>query len=373
MQTLRSLWTDEYYDSILFAGRYDFPSTYPTEEVYAYSKMLEALYRKGTIDRRRFTAFALALKRLYGLDFAFMSKRHAIVLPNSTRTVKDLFFTYPHMLLVEGARNAGKTITLWDFALSFLKRFDDGVVYVYNDVDGLGDMIIGNVKKRYADRISIEDDGNPPPVNTTPKLALINEVSEKESSRRTLSGDHLDLAIRTFRLRHSKTWYISANIMHTFFGLDLRNSSDYKIFKWTTIDLAENIVKNSPKVYAPLVWKSLRLKAEEAYVVLPERGKGTYFGKMVTRPPDFLLELQNKANKNIEMMNGNRKEKKEKEWLELIIKARDAGYTYVEIARALKGEIPDPDGNIKDHGFRHSYKKVERMYKDYLKWHGVEK
>ena len=103
--------------------------------------LVEEGYRRGDIDRRKAVIFGTLFRNKLGYKYRVISDRHLVIIPYSRTELMRVFMSYPQLMAIIGNRHAGKTITAWTLAISFLEKNEKAMMYVYGDVDGLGAQI----------------------------------------------------------------------------------------------------------------------------------------------------------------------------------------------------------------------------------------
>ncbi len=296
--------------------------------------LIEEGYRRGDIDRRKAVIFGTLFKKL-GYKYRVISDKHIVIIPSSKTELMNVFGAYPQLVAIIGNRHAGKTITSWMLAIEFLKKYEDAMLYVYGDVDGLGEQIIKE-KPEWEERIIIKQNYTLPPKDGRKKLVLYNELSPEIISKRALSTSNLEANLQAFRSRHLNTWVIYNVIRFSSLESVLRETADIKMFKWLSPELINNAIMHIPKAWGELLKITATLNINESLVMAPVQGKGVKIFLHLTNPPRWLLEAHRRAKKNTKLMM--LKDERERYLLERIAQLYEKGLGPAEIQQILAKE-----------------------------------
>ena len=308
------------------------------KQLWGVLSTIEALYRKGKVSRQKAALYTMYTKRKFNINSAIVSDRHLVFLPRNSRVVEQSFFSYPQLVAIYGNRHAGKTITAWTIALRFLKQFKNSIVYVYGDVDNVGGSLIHeypNLEKR----LIIKKDYSLPQVSQRKTLVLYNELSEARMSKRSMSGENIDLDLQALRSRHRGTgiWVVYNVIKYTLFESTLRDTADIILYKTMNNRLLSNLVKNTDSATGELIKRTIpHLNKNESLVEVYMEGKGTYFGIYETNPMHGLLKAHENAEKNQKLMMT--KNERDLYIYERIAELKEKGLSGEEISILLRQE-----------------------------------
>jgi len=292
--------------------------------LHNFIHMIEGNFRRGKISRPKVGTLLNYLKDICGLSYRIIDDFNMVVIPRSRYFYKE-YFKYPNLVLFIGNRHSGKTIAGWDLALKFLEEYPEGEIWVYGDVDGIGERLIdmGVVPE---EKLFIKFNFRLPPIDLKRRILFFNELSEEIMSGS--GGGLMDkIKIRVFRSRHNNSWVIFNVIRYQDLQATLRDSSDYKIYKWTTAELLSGILDALPLAYKEIVKISPSMKVNEGLASLPIKGEGVYFHILPIDPDPRLLEAGETAKKNIEVMQDDYIPE-----LKEILESRARGESYVMIA-----------------------------------------
>ena len=251
--------------------------------------LVEEGYRRGDLDRRKAVIFGVVFKKKFGYYYRVVSDRHIVIIPKSSGELMRAFLKYPQLLAIVGNRHSGKTITSWTIALQALEKMPDATLYVYGDVDGLGEQVI-KIKPELEDRIIIREDYRLPPLDGKRKIVLYNELASPLLAKKSRSNENVELNLQALRSRHLNTWIIYNVIRSGSLESTLRDTADIKMFRWTTAELLANTMKYLPHGWQEVLKVCVKLNINEGLVFAPVPGKGTKIFMHLTNPPQWLLE-----------------------------------------------------------------------------------
>ncbi len=297
--------------------------------------MIEEGYRRGDLDRRKAVVFGALFRHRFGYKYRVISDKHLVIIPRSRDELMKVFMAYPQLMAIIGNRHAGKTITSWTIALDFLERKENAKLYIYGDVDGLGEQIIKE-RPDLDERIIIKKDYSLPPKDGKDKIVVYNEIGESLISKRALSTSNLEANLQAFRSRHLRTWVIYNVIRLSSLEGVLRETADIKMFKWLSPELISNAMMNLPKAWGELLKITASLNINENLVIAPVQGKGVKIFLHETNPPVWLLEAHRKAKKNTALMMI--KSERERYIVQRCGELSEKGLTASEIQRILERE-----------------------------------
>ncbi len=339
------------YDFYLREARL-LPSDLP-HKIRSAILMIEEGYRRGDLDRRKAVIFGAFFKNLFGYKYRVISDRHIAIIPTSKIELMRSFMQYPQLMAIIGNRHAGKTITSWVIALQFLEKKPNAELYVYGDVDGLGNQILRE-KNELNERIIIKEIYTLPPQDGKEKIVIYNELSEQIISKRALSSSNLEANLQAFRSRHLKTWVIYNVIRFSSLESVLRETADIKVFKWLSPELIANAIQHLPRAWGELLKITSTLDINEGLVFAPVQGRGVKIFLHLTDPSPWLLEMHEKAKKNTRLMMV--KSEKERYILERIAKLYEK-HGPKEIRLILENE----GINLSERSIRMKYRKWREL------------
>jgi hypothetical protein len=296
---------------------------------------IEEGYRAGFLERRKAVVLATILKERFGYPYRVVSDRHIVIIPRSHRELMRAFLMYPQLIALIGNRHAGKTITAWTIALEALQKKPEMRLYVYGDVDGLGEQVM-KMRPELEDRIIVKEDYRLPPLDGREKIVIYNELSESLISKRALSSANLELNLQALRSRHLNTWVIYNVIRFSSLESVLRETADIKMFKWLSPELVNNAMMNLPKGWAEILKVTTKLSRNEGLVIAPVQGKGVKIFLHETNPPAWLLEAHRRAKKDSKLMMV--KSERKRYVLQRIGELYEKGLSTKEIKMILENE-----------------------------------
>ena len=297
--------------------------------------VIEEGYRRGDLDRRRVVILASIFKYKLGYKYRVVSDRHIIIIPHSRNELMRAYLKYPQLLAIIGNRHSGKTITSWTISLEALEKMPDATLYVYGDVDGLGEQVI-KMKPELGERIIIREDYRLPPLDGKKKIVLYNELAAPLLSKKSNSNENVELNLQALRSRHLKVWIIYNVIRSGSLESTLRDTADIKMFRWTTSELLANSMQYLPKGWQEVLKICVKLSINEGLVFAPVPGKGTKIFIHQTNPPQWLLEAAERAKENTRLMMV--KSERERYILEKIAELYEKGLGPAEIQQILAKE-----------------------------------
>ena len=297
--------------------------------------MIEEGYRAGTLTRKKAVMLATYLRKKYNIPYRVVSDRHIVFLPRAREELLNRFLRYPQLIAIIGNRHSGKTITAWTIAVEMLERAPETTLYVYGDVDGLGEAVKAT-NPQMGERIVVKEDYSLPPLDMRKKIVLYNELSESLLSKRALSSSNVELNLQALRSRHLNTWVIYNVIRFSSLEGTLRETAEIKLFKWTTGELLYNAMQHIPKGWREILKTTVTLTENESLVFLPAKGRGMEFFIFETNPPGWLLEAHGRAKKVGRLMMV--KSERERYILERIAELKEKGLSGKEIALILERE-----------------------------------
>ncbi|AGB04081.1 hypothetical protein AciM339_0216 [Aciduliprofundum sp. MAR08-339] len=292
-------------------------------------------YRRGDLDRRKAVLFGVVFREKYGFKYRVVSDRHLVIIPKSPGELMRAFLKYPQLLAIIGNRHSGKTITAWTLSLQALEKMPDAMMYVYGDVDGLGEQII-KMKPELGERIIIKKYYSLPPLDGRKKIVLYNELAPALMSKKALSNANVEMNLQALRSRHLSTWVIYNVIRTGSLESTLRDTADIKMFRWTTAELLANTMQYLPKGWQEILKICTSLNINEGLVFAPVPGKGTKIFIHETNPPQWLLEAAKRAKEDTLLMMV--KSEKERYILERIGRLYEKGLGTKEIKLILERE-----------------------------------
>lgn len=263
--------------------------------------VIEEGYRRGDLDRRRVVILASVFKHKLGYKYRVVSDKHIIIIPTSRSELMRAFLKYPQLLAIIGNRHSGKTITSWTISLKALEHIKDAKLYVYGDVDGLGEQVM-KMRPELEDRIIVREDYRLPPLDGKKKIILYNELASPLLSKKSRSNENVELNLQALRSRHLNTWIIYNVIRSGSLESTLRDTADIKMFRWTTSELLANSMQYLPKGWQEILKTCVKLNINEGLVFAPVPGKGTKIFIHHTDPPEWLLEAARRAKENTRLM-----------------------------------------------------------------------
>ena len=296
---------------------------------------VEEGYRRGELDRRKAVVWGALFSKKFGYKYRIISDKHLVIVPRSRDELMKIFMSYPQLMAIIGNRHAGKTITSWTIALKFLEKKKDIKLYIYGDVDGIGEQI-KKERPELKERIIIREDYRLPPNDGKDKIVIYNELSTPLISKRALSTSNLEANLQAFRSRHLRTWVIYNVIRFSSLESVLRETADIKLFKWLSPELLNNAIMNLPKAWGELLKIAATLGINENMVMAPVQGKGVKIFLHLTNPPQWLLEAHRKAKENTRLMMV--KSEKERYILERIGELHEKGLGAEEIRLIFEKE-----------------------------------
>lgn len=364
MRRMKRVWRGSYYskheknlDYWLNQIRF-WPEFLPTEVVRSF-EIIENSYRKGLYNqiRAKHAIFRLRAKLYpYRFYYWFIDDKHLIILPTSETYLIDQLLKRPNTLCIVGESYAGKTITSWKAGLDMLKRVRNSTMYVYGDVDGIGNAILdtGVIDEK---KIKIKEDYSPPPVDGKKKIILYNELAEKLMGEETTTTEGKEMKLQAMRRRHLNAWIIYNAMRVGTLASALRDTSQLFLFKWLYGFLLGHTIKLAPPGLNELIKMTPRLGHNEGIAVVPKLEKGGTFFVHLTNPPKWLLEIvQRKAKKNIRLlMSESEREAKIMERIAQLKMDPNKKYTWEEIQEKIYQE------------FKVNYV-IRTLQKKYKKW-----
>ena len=144
------------------------------------------------------------------------------------------------------------------------------------------------------------------------------------------------LNIGEWRQRHNNRWIIRNAISYAAYERSQRENIDINVFRWMSPPLYSSTVEKMPKVWKPLLDVVLNLSIDEGLCFCPIIGQpGKKSGDViyihVTKPPKFLLEIDDKARHRKHQRRKHYGDRKY--WTkERLQKLRDEGLSYPQIA-----------------------------------------
>ena len=287
------------------------------EKLMAQMIAIEEAYRLGRLNRFRANILAMHMKKKYNLYYRIIDEDNLIFLPPSASYLIDCFSRYPNIMSIIGDRFAGKTITAWTIGLDMLERMDNAKLYVYGDVDGIGDILQDKI-----DNLIVKKDYSIPPPDDKPKIVIYNELSRELLSKYAKTKENIEINLQAFRARHRYAWIIYNVVRHSSLESVLRETSTIHLFKWLSGLLLKNAMELVPYGWRDVLKITAHFGHEEGLAIVPQikqkggRGKtgrrgGTEFFIHLTKPPKFLLDAAKKAEKNkLLMMSESERERK---------------------------------------------------------------
>ena len=263
--------------------------------------IIEEGYRRGDLDWRRAVILASIFKNRLGYKYRIISDKHIVIVPISKNELMRAFLQYPQIIAIIGNRHAGKTVTSWTIAIQAMQKLPDATLYVYGDVDGIGEQVM-KLKPELGERIILKESYNLPPLDGKRKIVLYNELASPLLSKKAISNENVELNLQALRSRHLNTWIIYNVIRSGLLESTLRETADIKIFKWTTSELLENAMRYMPKGYSELLKICVKLNRNEGLVFAPVEGEGTKIFIHHTNPPEWLLMAHRRAKENTRLM-----------------------------------------------------------------------
>ena len=316
--------------------------------------VIEEGYRRGDLDRRRVVILASLFKYKLGYKYRVVSDRHVIIIPHSRNELMRAFLKYPQLLAIIGNRHSGKTITSWTISLEALEKMPDATLYVYGDVDGLGEQII-KMKPELGERIIIREDYRLPPLDGKRKIVLYNELASPLLAKMSRSNENVELNLQALRSRHLNTWIIYNVIRSGSLESTLRDTADIKMFRWTTSELLANSMKYLPKGWQEVLKICVKLNINEGLVFAPVPGKGTKIFIHETNPPAWLLMAARRAKENTHLMMV--KSERKRYILERIAQLYERGLGPKEIRVLLQNE----GINLSERSIRAKYRRWKEL------------
>ncbi len=317
--------------------------------------LIEEGYRRGDIDRRKATILATLIKYTLGYQYRIVSDKHIVIIPRS-RYLLNIFTAYPQLLAILGNRHSGKTITAWTIALQVLEKIDDITLWVYGDVDGLGEEII-RTRSELEDRIIVKNDYTLPPKDGKKRIIIYNELAPALLGKRAMSGENVELNLQALRSRHMNTWVIYNVIRAGSFEAVLRETADIKMIKWMSPELLQNAMQYFPHGIRDVIKNSVSLTENEGIVLAPVKGKGFMIFLHETNPPQWLLEAHKRAKKNSRLMMV--KSERERYVLQRIGELYEKGLS----TKAIKLILEKEGINLSERSIRMKRKKWEELTK----------
>lgn len=215
----------------------------------------------------------------------------------------------PTTISIYGDRHAGKTVTSWTIAwelFNALKETERGVeIHVFGDVDSICDSIkeyaskkdVPSAIKQFGLAIFKHTDFKFPEPGQRYHIIIYNEVTEGNTSKRGMASDNLELALRSFRVRHEGTWMIFNIIRDKMVDVTLREAP-VRIIHHCTLDNQKYIREGLQKPWEPFAERSSSFRTGEGLAIYSLLGHETGNDRVgtnavegvETKPPDWLLE-----------------------------------------------------------------------------------
>ncbi len=267
---------------------------------------IEEAYRRNRIDRLRVNAIGMLFKKKYNIWFRIADENNMIFLAPSANYLIDCFAAYPNIMSIIGDRYAGKTVTAWSIALDMLEKMENARLYVYGDVDGIGDVL-----KQKNDSIVVKKDYSIPPPSDAPKIIIYNELSRQLLSKYARTTENVEINLQAFRARHRNAWIIYNIARHGSLERVLRDTSSIFLFKWLTGLNLQNAMELIPYGWRDIIKIAAHFGHEQGLAIVPKINHGVEFFIHLTKPQKELLKAIKKAKKNkLMMMSENEKSRK---------------------------------------------------------------
>ena len=261
-----------------------------------------------------------------------------IFLPRNSDFLLSQFIIEPRVVSMIGRRHSGKTISAYTLGLAALdelsKKFGDCQLYVLNDEEGIAEILAES-----DNRIDVLDSPNDidwQSYASKPEIILYNEMIEEQQWQSQHSKQTRMLNIGEWRQRHNNRWIIRNAISYAAYERSQRENIDINVFRWMSPPLYSSTVEKMPKVWKPLLDVVLNLSIDEGLCFCPIIGQpGKKSGDViyihVTRPPKFLLEIDDKARHRKHQRRKHYGDRKY--WTkERLQKLKEDGLSYQQIA-----------------------------------------
>ena len=303
-----------YDQRMMWAGEFGSKSQFELAQ-----KIEDMLFEHGespVITSAAKTMFETATGQL-GMDLEMMTVRGSdssgkwrdfkIIIPHGRGWI-SIIKQDPTTIAIYGDRKAGKTVTSWTIAWELynsLKETKEGVeIHVFGDVDGIANSVNEYASrettpeeiKRFAIVIRKNDNFEFPPVTGRNQIIIYNEINEGVTSKRGMAADNLEVALKSFRVRHEHRWMIFNIIRAPMIDITLREAP-VKIIHHCTRDNFQYIVNGMEDPWRPIAYRSSSLGQGEGIAIYSLMGqnvdgrKGTTAVEgMEPHPPDWLLQ-----------------------------------------------------------------------------------
>jgi len=281
-----------------------------TLEDFLKNQQLTQYYAQAIID-----AFHMRFPNMGYNAKVIDAYNHSIIVPYSYG-VEKAFFAYPQSAVIFGERNSGKTVTSWTLAWKLWNHLNqEAEIHTYGDIDNLTGALfdisksskISSELSKFINSIINHNEYETPGISEKPQIIIYNEMGEALLSKYANRTENIMLNLQAFRQRHTKRWIIYNVIRMTSLEAALRESSEIKIFKPLYGTLLENVLKNAPKAWIPIIRYVVNLKINEALVIYPLMtfGGGEAIELYEVSPPSWYWDTKAHAETNKRIAYGN--------------------------------------------------------------------
>ena len=249
----------------------------------------------------------MEMMTVHGLDSTGHPADFPVIIPHG-RGWLNVIKQDPTTVAIFGDRKAGKTVTSWTIAwelYSSLKETKEGVeLHVFGDVDGICDSIKSYAEKEetppdvkaFARCIRKHTDFTFPESTGRNQVIIFNEINEGITSKRGMARDNLEVALRSFRVRHEHRWMIMNIIRAPMIDVTLREAP-IKIIHHCTRENFQYIVDTMEVPWKPFAYRSSSLGQGEGISMytlmghtIGERKGTTAIEGIEPHPPEWLLQ-----------------------------------------------------------------------------------
>ena len=309
-----------FYESWLFDQRMMWPGEFQSDAQFQMVQKIEDMLfehrddpvlKQGAMEMFDLAAgqlgMDLELMTVHGFDSEKRGVNYNVVIPHGRGWLSIIKQT-PTTVAIYGDRMAGKTVTSWTIAWELynsLKETKEGVeIHVFGDVDGISDSVkeyagkegtLDEVRK-FSSAIQKHKDFRLPEVTGRNQVIIYNEINEGTTSKRGMAVDNLELALKSFRVRHEHRWMIFNIIRAPMIDITLRESP-VKIVHHCTQDNFKYVIDGFQDPWKPFGYRSSSLGQGEGIAIYTLIGqdvdgrKGTAAIEGIEpHPPDWLLE-----------------------------------------------------------------------------------
>lgn len=309
-----------FYETWLYDQRMIWEGEFESDTRFQLAQKIEDMLLEHRDDRvlnegaKEMFAFAtgqlgmdMELMKVHGQDSTMHGTDFPVIIPHG-RGWLSIIKQDPTTVAIYGDRKAGKTVTSWTIAWELynsLKETKEGVeVHVFGDVDGISDSVkdyavkdgTPDEVKRFAIAVQKHTDFEFPPITGRNQVIIYNEINEGITSKRGMATDNLEVALKSFRVRHEHRWMIFNVIRAMMIDVTLRESP-VKIIHHCTQDNFRYIVDGFQDPWKPFGYRSSSLGQGEGIAIYSLMGhdvggrKGTTAIEGIEpHPPDWLLQ-----------------------------------------------------------------------------------